>query len=59
MTTVDPLPITATVVIETGPKGVAAIIDGKRILFRDVRAALAAAIKLLEERLCSKTPLPN
>jgi hypothetical protein len=59
MTTADPMPITATVVIETGPQWAAAIVDGKRILFRDVRAALGAALKLLEERPCSKTPSPN
>jgi hypothetical protein len=59
MTTQDSLPITATVVIETGPRFVAAIVDGKRILFHDVRAALVAALKLLEERPCYKTPSPN
>ena len=59
MTTADPLPIRATIVIETGPQSVTAIVDGKRILFRDVRAALAAALKLLEERPCPKMPSPN
>ncbi len=59
MTTQDPLPITAIVVIETGPSLVAAIVDGKRILFHDVTAALAAALKLLEERPCPKMPSPN
>ncbi len=50
MTTANPLPITATVVIETGPQWVTAVIDGKRRLFRDVKAALAAALKSLEEK---------
>lgn len=50
MPTDNPVPITAVVVVEVGPKWVATVIAGKRRLYRDVRSALRAALKLLEAR---------